>query len=45
MPQLKKWEPDMQMLTKEKTAAVDFVANFEEQYDWRSGESAYILLS
>jgi structural maintenance of chromosome 2 len=42
--QLKKYEHDMQALTKEKTAAVNFVANLEKQYDWIPDESAYVLL-
>jgi septal ring factor EnvC (AmiA/AmiB activator) len=40
--QLKKYEHDMQALTKEKTAAVNFVANLEKQYDWIPDESAYV---
>ena len=44
MPQLKKCERDIQMLTMEKAAVVDFVANSEEQCDWISDENAYILL-
>ena len=39
--QLKKYEHDTQALTKEKTAAVDFVAL---QYDWVLEERAYVLL-
>jgi hypothetical protein len=32
-----------QTLAKEKTAAVNFVANFEAQYDWIQDESEYVF--
>ncbi|KAH9917715.1 condensin complex subunit SMC2 [Fomitopsis serialis] len=32
--QLKKLEHDLQALAKEKTAATNFIANLEKQYDW-----------
>lgn len=37
--QLKKLEHDVQTLAKEKTAATNFVANLEKQYDWIQDES------
>ena len=37
--QLKKYGHGMRALTKEKTAAVNFVANFEKQCDWVPDES------
>jgi structural maintenance of chromosome 2 len=40
--QLKKFEHDMQTLAKEKTAATNFVANLEKQYDWIQDESEYV---
>ena len=40
--QLKKFEHDMQALAKEKTAATNFVANLEKQYDWIQDESEYV---
>lgn len=41
--QLKKYEHDLQTLTKEKTAATNFVTNLEKQYDWIQDESEYVL--
>lgn len=32
----------MQALAKEKTAATNFVANLEKQYDWIQDESEYV---
>lgn len=35
----------MQALAKEKTAATNFVANLEKQYDWIQDESEYVRFS
>jgi hypothetical protein len=43
--QLKKIEHDMQTLTKEKTAATNFVSNLEKRYDWIQDESEYVLFN
>jgi structural maintenance of chromosome 2 len=42
--QLKKCELDVQALTKDKMAAVDFAANLEKQCDWIPDENVYALL-
>lgn len=36
--QLKKLEHDLQALAKEKTAATNFIANLEKQYEWIAEE-------
>ena len=36
--QIKKLEHDVQTLAKEKTVAVNFVANLEKQYEWIADE-------
>ena len=41
--QLKKYERDMQAPTKERTAAVNFVANLEEQYGWMMRARTFLL--
>lgn len=41
--QLKKLEHDVQTLVKEKTAATNFVANLEKQYDWIQDESECVI--
>jgi septal ring factor EnvC (AmiA/AmiB activator) len=41
--QLKKFEHDMQTLAKEKTAATNFVANLEKQFDWIQDESECVV--
>jgi hypothetical protein len=43
--QLKKIEHDMQTLTKEKTAATNFISNLEKRYDWIQDESEYVLFN
>jgi structural maintenance of chromosome 2 len=37
---LKKLEHEMQVLGKEKTAAANFVANLEKQYEWIEHDQA-----
>lgn len=41
--QVKKQEHDLQTLAKEKTAAANFVANLEKQYDWIQDESELVF--
>ena len=40
---LKKFEHDMQTLAKEKTAATNFVANPQKQFDWMRDESECVV--
>ena len=43
--QLKTYNGDMQVLIKEKMAAMNFLVNTKKQYDWILDKSKYILLS